>query len=52
VIFLRQNSARREAAGFNFFRMTKERTTMNAHQTAPTQFIEAAQRQQKGETET
>jgi len=25
---------------------------MNAHQTAPTQFSEAAQRQQKGETET
>jgi len=32
--------------------MTKERTTMNTHQTAPTQFIEAAQRQQKGEIET
>jgi hypothetical protein len=37
---------------FNFISMTKERTTMNTHQTAPTQFIEAAQRQQKGETET
>jgi NAD(P)-dependent dehydrogenase (short-subunit alcohol dehydrogenase family) len=40
------------AEGFNFLRMTKERTSMNTHQTAPTQFIEAAQRQQKGETET
>ena len=39
-------------AGVNFLRMTKERTTMNTHQTAPTQLIEAAQRQQKGETET
>src|SRR3984893_16261753 len=37
VIFLRRNSARREA--FNFLRMTRERTTMNTHQTAPTQFI-------------
>ncbi len=32
--------------------VARGKASVHTHQTAPTQFIEAAQRQQKGETET